>query len=108
MMSRTSVAVGPSTVIIMSIPPTDGAKWLVDRVTDTANLAKVGEFLGIAEEVGCSPSQLALAWTASNPNVSSVIIGARRVSQLEENLGALEVMDALIDEQKDRIDQIFS
>ena len=86
----------------------DGAKWLVDRVTDTANLAKVGEFLGLAEEVGCSPSQLALAWTASNPNVSSVIIGARRVSQLEENLGALEVMDALTDEQKDRIDQIFS
>ena len=87
-----------------------GAKveFLKEFLTDSANLAKVDEFLAVAEEVGCTPSQLALAWTASNPNVSSVILGARHLSQLNDNLGALEVMDALTDDQKDKIDAIFS
>lgn len=86
----------------------DGAEWLQEFLTDPANLAKVDEFLVVARDVGCTPGQLALAWTASNPNVSSVILGARSVDQLEENLGALEVMDALTDEQKSKIDEIFA
>ncbi|MGB5433330.1 MAG: aldo/keto reductase, partial [Acidimicrobiia bacterium] len=57
---------------------------------------------------GCTPGQLALAWTASNPNVSSVILGARHVGQLKENLDALEVLEALTDEQKDNINEIFT
>ncbi len=87
-----------------------GAKveFLREFLTDKDNLAKVDEFLAVAKEVGCSPSQLALAWTASNPNVSSVILGARHLNQLNDNLGALEVMDALTDDQKDKINTIFS
>ena len=86
----------------------ENEEWLHDFLTDPAQLAKVDEFLGVAQGVGCTPGQLALAWTASNPNVSSVILGARHVDQLKENLDALEVMDALTDEQKDNINKIFA
>lgn len=45
----------------------------------------------IAAEIGHTPAQVALAWTLSNPAVTAPIIGARTPSQLEDNLGALEV-----------------
>ena len=86
----------------------ENVEWLHDLLTDPAKLAKVDEFLAVAQGVGCTPGQLALAWTASNPNVSSVILGARHVGQLNENLDALEVMDALTDEQTDSINEIFT
>ena len=86
----------------------ESVEFLKEFLTDPANLAKVDGFLAVAKDVGCTPGQLALAWTASNPNVSSVILGARRLDQLNENLGALEVLAALTDEQKDKIDKIFS
>ena len=86
----------------------ENVEWLQDFLTDPAKLAKVDAFLAVAQGVGCTPGQLALAWTASNPNVSSVILGARHVGQLMENLDALEVMDALTDEQKDNINEIFA
>ena len=86
----------------------ENVEWLQDFLTDPAKLAKVDAFLAVAQGVGCTPGQLALAWTASNPNVSSVILGARHVGQLKENLDALEVMDALTDEQKDNINEIFA
>jgi len=86
----------------------ENVEWLQDFLTDPAKLAKVDELLAVAQGVGCTPGQLALAWVASNPNVSSVILGARHVGQLKENLDALEVMDALTDEQKDSINEIFT
>ena len=86
----------------------ENVEWLHDLLTDPAKLAQVDEFLAVAQGVGCTPGQLALAWTASNPNVSSVILGARHVGQLKENLDALEIMDALTDEQKDNINEIFA
>jgi voltage-dependent potassium channel beta subunit len=86
----------------------DQVEWLQETLTDEERLARVAAFIVVAQEVGCSPAQLALAWTASNPNVSSVIVGARSVDQLSENLAALEVMDTLTDDHKQRIDEIFS
>ena len=56
-------------------------------------------------ELGCSLSQLSLAWCASNPHVSSVITGASRVDQVHENLGALDVVDQLSDEVLARIER---
>ena len=45
----------------------------------------------VADQTGHTPSQVALAWTLLNPAVDAPIIGARTLSQLEDNLGALEV-----------------
>ena len=45
----------------------------------------------VATELGRTPAQVALAWTLLNDSVTAPLIGARTLSQLEDNLGALEV-----------------
>ena len=72
-----------------------GYEWLRKRLTDPDDNAKVRNLAAIADELGCTLSQLSLAWCAANPNVSSVITGASRVEQVRENLGALDVLDRL-------------
>jgi len=49
----------------------------------------------IAEQLGCTVSQLALAWCAANPHVSTVILGATKIEQLEENLASVDVIEKL-------------
>ncbi len=75
----------------------EGYEWLRDRLTDADALARVESLRPIADRLGCSMSQLAIAWCTRHPMVSSVITGASRVEQVRENFGALEVMDALDD-----------
>jgi aryl-alcohol dehydrogenase-like predicted oxidoreductase len=62
----------------------------------------------VAKELDCSPSQLAIAWAARNPRVSTVITGASKISQLKDNLGAVDVLPQLTPEVMARIDQITS
>jgi len=75
----------------------EGYEWLRDRLTDADALARVEALRPIADRLGCSMSQLAIAWCTRHPMVSSVITGASRVEQVRENFGALEVMEALDD-----------
>jgi aryl-alcohol dehydrogenase-like predicted oxidoreductase len=49
----------------------------------------------IAKQIEVTPAQLSIAWCLKNPHVSSVILGASRSSQLEENLKAMEVLPKL-------------
>ena len=72
-----------------------GYEWLRDMVTDPDRGAKVARLVPIAEELGCTLGQLAIAWCAANPRVSSVITGASNADQVAENLGALRVLDQL-------------
>jgi voltage-dependent potassium channel beta subunit len=72
-----------------------GYGWLAKRLTDERSLAKVERLRPIADELGCPMAQLALAWCLTNPNVSSVITGASRPSQVVENFGALDVLPHL-------------
>ena len=67
---------------------------------------KVRGLKAIADELDCSLAQMAIAWCAKNPRVSTVILGASRRSQLEENLAALEVADRLDDEVMARIRRV--
>ena len=73
-------------------------------MTDGESMAKVERLRPIAEELGCSMAQLAIAWCASNPNVSTVITGASRASQVVENFEALDVLAQLTPEVLERID----
>ena len=81
-----------------------GYGWLAKRMSNQAQLAKVENLRPIAEELGCSMAQLALAWCAKNPHVSTVITGASRPSQVEENFGALDVIGRLDEDVMRRID----
>jgi len=65
--------------------------WLRAGILTEANLDKVRRLKKIADELGVTRSQLALAWTAAQPGISSVITGATQVAQLEDNLGALAI-----------------
>jgi voltage-dependent potassium channel beta subunit len=80
--------------------------FLRDGLTDAAKNAAVAQLEPIAAELGGSLAQLALAWVASNPRVSSVITGASKVAQLQDNLGALALLEKLTPEVKARIDAI--
>ncbi|MGH9188215.1 MAG: potassium channel beta subunit family protein [Acidimicrobiales bacterium] len=72
-----------------------GYGWLRDLVTDEARNEQVRKLRLVADRLGCTVAQLAIAWCAANPNVSSVITGASRVEQVHENLGALDVLKLL-------------
>jgi voltage-dependent potassium channel beta subunit len=85
----------------------ENVEWLQEMLTDADANAKVQDLKVIADEIGCSLAQLAVAWTASNPNVSTVMLGASKADQIHENLKALEVMAQLTDDHKTRIDEIF-
>ena len=65
-------------------------EWTERFFTD-ASFAVVDVLIELAEEKGCTPSQVALAWCMRQPGITSPIIGPRTMSQLEENLGATEV-----------------
>jgi aryl-alcohol dehydrogenase-like predicted oxidoreductase len=81
-----------------------GYGWLAKRLADPASIGKVENLRPIADELGCSIAQLALAWCASNPNVSTVITGASRPSQVLENFAAIEVLAQLDEDLIDRIE----
>ena len=82
--------------------------WLRDVIATESAIAKVRALQAVADDLGCRLSQLAVAWVASNPNVSSVILGASKVSQLEENLAALDVLPLLTDDVKAQIEAALS
>jgi voltage-dependent potassium channel beta subunit len=83
-----------------------GFEWIRDRVTDEDKLKVVRELKDVADELGCTLAQMAIAWVAKNPNVSSVITGASRVEQVHENMKALDVLAKLDDDVMQRLDAI--
>jgi voltage-dependent potassium channel beta subunit len=80
--------------------------FLRDGLTNPAKNAAVKQLEPIAAELGGSVAQLALAWVAKNPRVSSVITGASKLAQLQSNLGALALVDKLTPEVLARIDAL--
>ena len=80
--------------------------FLRDGLTDRAKNAAVKELQPIAAELGGSLAQLALAWVAKNPRVSTVITGASKLAQLQSNLGALALLDKLTPPVMAKIDKV--
>jgi len=80
--------------------------FLRDNLLSESRNAAVAQLEPIAREAGGSLAQLAIAWLTKNPRVSTVILGASRRSQLDENLGALGVRERLTPELMARIDEI--
>ena len=84
-----------------------GYEWLKSRLTDPNVLKIVRALQPVADDLGCTMSQLAIAWTVKNPHVSTVITGASRASQVHENMQALEVVPKLTGDVMARIDAIL-
>ena len=82
----------------------DGYEWLAGRLTDSEVLERVERLRPIADRLGCSMAQLALAWATKHPMVSSVITGASKVSQVTQNFETVDVIPLLTDEVKAEIE----
>ena len=80
--------------------------FLQDGLTDKAKNDAVAKLEPIARDLGATTAQLAIAWVAKNPHVSSVITGASSVKQLQDNLKAAEIIPKLTPEVLARIDEI--
>ncbi len=80
-------------------------EWLQEMVYKEEYLERTRRFKALADELVCTRAQLAIAWVAAQEGVSSVILGATRVEQLKENLGALEV--EITPEVQEKLDEIF-
>jgi voltage-dependent potassium channel beta subunit len=84
----------------------EGYGWLKKSLTNPATNAAVRELKSVADEIGCTLSQLAIAWCAHNPHVSTVITGASRVAQVKENLAAMDVLPELTDDVVARMEAV--
>ncbi|KAJ7474881.1 NADP-dependent oxidoreductase domain-containing protein [Mycena latifolia] len=73
-----------------------------------AQIAKVKELTKIAESLDSTPTALALAWLAKNPNTSTIILGVTSPQQLKQNLEALKVLPKITDAHMLQIEQILA
>ena len=88
----------------------EGYEWLQDLIEGAEGeeaLERVRQLAPIAEDVGCTQAQLALAWCLKNPHVSTVITGASKPEQVEENMQALDVAEKLDADVMERIEDVL-
>ncbi|EAR09181.1 potassium channel beta subunit family protein [Reinekea blandensis] len=88
-----------------------GYEWLKDLWTSDdgkAKLEKIRQLTALADEIGISVAHLSLAWCLKNPNVSTVILGASRLSQLEDNLASLDAVEKLTPDVMEKIEAIVA
>uniref|UniRef100_A0A674H4Y3 Voltage-gated potassium channel subunit beta-2 n=1 Tax=Taeniopygia guttata TaxID=59729 RepID=A0A674H4Y3_TAEGU len=87
-----------------------GYQWLKDKILSEEGRrqqAKLKELQAIAERLGCTLPQLAIAWCLRNEGVSSVLLGASNADQLMENIGAIQVLPKLSSSIVHEIDSIL-
>ncbi|HSW61286.1 MAG TPA: aldo/keto reductase [bacterium] len=90
----------------------DVDEWCINKVKNGVFtqdlLIAITELSKIAKEIGCTLSQLSLAWCMKNKNVSSVIFGASSVDQMKENIKASEIKKLLDDTVMNKINSVVS
>ena len=85
----------------------ESLSWIKDKVWSPENQEKVKQVNSLAQELDVSLTNLSIAWCLKNPNVSSVILGATKTDQLEENLKSLDVLPLLTEEVMAYIDDVM-
>ncbi len=88
----------------------EGYEWLLKRFTDEkakVQIEKVIKLASVAEIIDCTTAQLAIAWCLLNPNVSTVITGASKASQVKDNMKAIDIVEKLTPEVVETIEEIL-
>ena len=88
-----------------------GMEWLREELVGAAarpKIERVKKLKAVADRLGCTRAQLALAWCLKNPHVSSAITGATRREQVKENLGAMPVVERLTADVMREIERIVA
>ena len=91
----------------LDLPGYEWLKGIWESEAGRAKLETVRKLAKLAEEIGLPIHHLALLWCLANPHVSTVILGASRLSQLEDNLAALDKRDLVTPEVMKRIDDLL-
>jgi voltage-dependent potassium channel beta subunit len=84
----------------------EGLDWLQEQLTNEKRLAQVVALQPLADAMGATLAQFSIAWCLQNPSVSTVITGASRVAQLQENMKALNFVDKFTPDVMQAIDAI--
>ncbi len=90
----------------MALPDYEWLRQRLESPEGRERVRKTEELGALARELAATPAQLAIAWCLANPRVSTVILGATRAAQLQENLAALEVLPKLDASVRERIEAI--
>ena len=80
--------------------------WMKEQLLDAEKNAIVAKLSLVAKALDCTTAQLAIAWCVKNPRVSTVITGASRLSQVTENMKAMDVVAKLTPDVMTRIHEI--
>jgi voltage-dependent potassium channel beta subunit len=81
-------------------------RWVMGEEEGAGRIERARAFTSLAGELGVPPAPLAIAWCLRNPHVSTVLLGASRVEQLLQNLGALDLADSLDDGAWRRVEAV--
>jgi voltage-dependent potassium channel beta subunit len=85
----------------------DKYEFLQENIADRVIREKTRAFKKVVDGMDATMAQVAIAWILKNPNVSTVIIGARSIKQLKENLKAADVADQLTPDVIEELEKIF-
>jgi aryl-alcohol dehydrogenase-like predicted oxidoreductase len=78
----------------------------VETMRQKGLLEKANQVASLAQVVGCTPAQLALAYVLKNDQVASLLFGATKISQVEENLQTLEILPRIDQEMLAKLRQL--
>jgi voltage-dependent potassium channel beta subunit len=82
-------------------------EWMKERTKDQVKIEASRKLAALANDLGITEAQLSLAWILKNPHVSTVITGASKVSQVQENMKAIDAKAMLTDDVMQKIQEIF-
>ena len=88
----------------------EGYDWLLEDLEERKERGEfevVTNLVNYADKLECSPAQLALAWCLKNTNVSTILMGATTPSQIQDNMGCIEVARKLTEENMAELDDIL-
>jgi len=85
----------------------DELSWLAEKLLVDENFEKIDRLSEMAGDLGISLPRMGVAWCLKNPNVSTVILGASKTEQLQENLKAIEDLPLMSDEVMETIESIL-
>lgn len=85
----------------------EGLEWLKEKNVTEEKLSKVSALHALSNELGMSLPIMSLAWCLKNDNVSTVILGASKMSQLKENMKSIDVLDQIDASVMERIEKIL-
>ncbi|MFZ1398717.1 MAG: aldo/keto reductase [Candidatus Promineifilaceae bacterium] len=92
----------------VNLPGYEWLKAMFESEEGQKRLQSVRDLVPIAEELGTTMPRLAIAWCLKNPNVSTVITGASKVAQVEENMKALDLVPQLTDDVMAKIETVLA